>query len=239
MNIRIDRYRHFNRAVIIDMESFYKMKNYKTVRVRHINSDTLINKYRVAPVVDNRVIRNHKNNVQRYNFTNVRVTRKPDQRLMNKTRKNQLAAKGSPYVKAKESWQNVANTRRAKLGKGDPIQHPRPTTRLALGNKTDKPPRKPKFKEREFDRKEKSLGEDKGEDVNSLRNGPMKRPPQSATTQEMQLKGQELADSGLRNASKIWSRNTMSLQDVKPKSQGNAYRQIQKEWRKRLNPRRY
>ncbi len=238
INIRIDRYRHLNRAVIINIDSFYKTKNYKKLRIRHINSDTLINKYRVAPVVDRRVINNYKNNRKRYNFTNVHVTRKPDRELMNKTRKNQLPAKGSSYVKAKQNPQNVANTRRVKPLKGDRPQHPRPETRLALGNQTNKPPCEPKFIWREFDRKAKSREEDKGQDIKSLSNGPMKRLPQSVLTQEMQFKDQGRPDSRMRNAWKIWSSNTVPRQHVKTKIQGNAHSQIQKAWGKRLSSRR-
>jgi hypothetical protein len=157
---------------------------------------------------------------------------------MKKTPKKQLAAKGSSYIKAKESWQNVGNTRRVKLGKGDRIQYPRPKTRLALENQTNEPPWKPKFKGKELDRKAEARGEDKGQERNSLRTGPMKTLPKSVKTQETQLKDQDLTDSRMRNAWKIWPSNTVSRQNVQPKNQGKEYGQIQKEWGHRLSSRR-
>ena len=238
INIRIDRYRHVDHAVIIDIEGFHRAKNYKRLGVTHIDRRALVNNYRVAHVVDRAVIKNYKNNRQRYNFTNVQVTRKPDRKLMNKTPKKQLAAKGSSYIKAKESWQNVGNTRRVKLEKGDRIQYPKPKTRLALENQTNEPPWKPKFKGKELDRKAEARGEDKGQERNSLRTGPMKTLPKSVKTQETQLKDQDLADSRMRNAWKIWPSNTVSRQNVQQKNQGKEHGQIQKEWGHRLSSRR-
>jgi Family of unknown function (DUF6600)/FecR protein len=62
INIGINRYRYFNRAVIIHRDDLHRVNNYKRVRIRPTNNATSITKYRAAPVVDNRIIRNSTKN---------------------------------------------------------------------------------------------------------------------------------------------------------------------------------
>ena len=62
INIGINKYRYFNRAVIIHRDNLYRVNNYKRIRIRTTNNVTVITKYRAAPVVDNRIISNYTKN---------------------------------------------------------------------------------------------------------------------------------------------------------------------------------
>ncbi len=64
INIRNNRYRYFNRAVIIHREKLHRVNSYKGVRIRTKNNAAVITKYRTAPVVGSKRINKHTKNDQ-------------------------------------------------------------------------------------------------------------------------------------------------------------------------------
>lgn len=62
INTGIDKYRYFNRAVIIHRDNLYRVNNYKRIRIGTTSNVTVTTKYRSAPVVDNRIISNSTKN---------------------------------------------------------------------------------------------------------------------------------------------------------------------------------
>ena len=66
-----------NHSVVVRKTSFYKTGDYNTVRVKKINNNFIDNCHRTTHI-NSSVIRNFKNNSQRFNFGNRPVTRKPN-----------------------------------------------------------------------------------------------------------------------------------------------------------------
>ena len=88
ININIGSYAYARHAIVVPRDNFYRVNNYKNVRVTNINSTTIINNYHAAPVVNNTVINNYTTNKQRYNFTNTAVKEKPHNTVINRIEKN-------------------------------------------------------------------------------------------------------------------------------------------------------
>ena len=59
ININVRNYAYANRAIVVPQNDFYRVNNYRNVRVTNVNSTTIINNYRAAPVVNNTVINNY------------------------------------------------------------------------------------------------------------------------------------------------------------------------------------
>ena len=95
ININIRNYAYANHAVVVNQNNFYRVNNYRDVRVADIKRTTIINNYRAAPVVNNAVINNYTTNKQRYNYSNVRVKEKPHNTVINRIQHNETIIQGA------------------------------------------------------------------------------------------------------------------------------------------------
>jgi hypothetical protein len=107
----------------------------------------------VAPVINNRAIRNYKNTKQKYNFTNVNVTQNPHRTVVNKIQQNNFVAKPRANVATKKIQQKVANFSQDRLIKGDKVNRPIVKNRSISANKANKQVLQIKRKRRELERK--------------------------------------------------------------------------------------
>ena len=69
--------RYRNHSVVVKKTSFYKTGNYNTVRVKKINNNFIDNCHRITHI-NSRVIRDFKENRERFNFGEQYVSRKPN-----------------------------------------------------------------------------------------------------------------------------------------------------------------
>ena len=60
ININIRNYAYADHAIVVPQSNLYRYNNYRDVRLTRVNSTTIINNYRAAPVLDNAVINNHR-----------------------------------------------------------------------------------------------------------------------------------------------------------------------------------
>ena len=75
--IDVGDYCYRDHAVIINRRHFYGVDNYNKFRLRHIRGRSIIDSYRGTPVINSRVIRDFKRIKDRFNFGNIKVSRKP------------------------------------------------------------------------------------------------------------------------------------------------------------------
>jgi hypothetical protein len=69
--------RYKNHSVIVRKDNFYKVSNYKKVRLQKMR-DTVIDNYHRTSHINSKVLRNLKENRQRFNFSNRKVKHKPN-----------------------------------------------------------------------------------------------------------------------------------------------------------------
>jgi hypothetical protein len=181
-NLNINRYRHFKRAVIINRHHLYSVNNYRNVRIRHTNNDTILKRYRVVPVVDNRVINNYKNTRQRYNFTNVNVRRKPDRPVIKRIHRKHLVTKQGVNPKARKIRQKVSNTRRGRLAERVGAKTARVQNRLISANRVSGSVSQRKQKELKSERRLQEGNQRRA--VRKLESVPRRLPPKPVKRQE-------------------------------------------------------
>ncbi len=70
-NIHVDQYVNVNRTVVVKNQDFYRVDNYKDHRVRDVDQKTIVNQYRAAPVIDQKIV--PEKGRERYSFSPVRT----------------------------------------------------------------------------------------------------------------------------------------------------------------------
>ncbi len=118
INTRSNRYRYFNRAVIIHRDNLHRVNNYKRVRIRTKNNAAVIKNYRAAPVIGNRIPgKNKKIELPRkraikplpasggirkgYNYKDVNPAHKSRRRVNKRVHRKKLEPKMNSGVRAK------------------------------------------------------------------------------------------------------------------------------------------
>jgi hypothetical protein len=133
-NININKYTYFKHAVIIDQGKLYNVRNYSTAGVRNIHYATLVKNYRVAPVLDNTVIKNYKDMRQRYHFTNVPVRQEPLRPVIKPIRQPHIAPKQAEKGTGKTAQPYMTDDRQGRLTRGVNVSSPITKERSALPN---------------------------------------------------------------------------------------------------------
>jgi len=177
VRINIGSYRWYNRAVVVNHNNFYGVRNYRNVRVTNINHTTIINNFRGAPVVNNTVVNNYNTDRRRYNFSNVNVVRKPHQTVVNRIVQNErLAKQESPRMNAALIRQNAANARKAAPVQKAVVERPKITNKVVSAGEVNKPASEVQFKQREIKQRVRPAAEVRGRGPDAPTAGPRTAP---------------------------------------------------------------
>jgi hypothetical protein len=149
-NININRYQYINRAVVVYQKNFYNVNNYQNIMLANINKHIIINNYRPTPVIDNKVIRNYNSIHEKYNFTNVKVNRKPSDVVLNRIARNEQLAKQTGRLSANVIQHDVAGLEPGRLLREARIETPKVTEKLVSRNEASKPGSVPQPQQREL-----------------------------------------------------------------------------------------
>jgi len=163
INVKVNRYRNYKRAVIVRRNKFYTGANYKRVRVRNANHTNIINNFRLAPVVNDRVIRDYRKIKKRHNFTNIKLIQKPPPSVRDRIVKNQLAANARwSNVKGRKIRYDVRDMSNGRISKDTGIKQTKRKQRLIHVDPTNRTARHAKFQDRKITRKARPKNEDRG-----------------------------------------------------------------------------
>lgn len=125
ININVRDYAYANHAVVVNQDNFYRVNNYRDVRVTNINRTAIINDYRAAPVVNDTVIKNYTTIKQRNNYTNVKVNEKPHNTVINRIRKNEIIIHEGKKEKASVLHERVKSIPEGKVNREARIEPPK------------------------------------------------------------------------------------------------------------------
>ncbi|MBN1665386.1 MAG: hypothetical protein JW943_17455, partial [Deltaproteobacteria bacterium] len=139
INISIGSYAYAARAVVVPRDNFYRVNNYRNVRVANIKSTTIINHYRAAPVVNDTVINNYTKNKRRYNYTNAAVKGKPHHTVINRIEKNAPVIQRSRKESAVVVQQRVKNIKHGTVNREARIEAPRVTKYIVPAAEVNRP----------------------------------------------------------------------------------------------------
>ena len=150
ININVKNYAYINRAIVVNRDNFYKVNNYRNVRVTNISGTTIINNYRAAPVVNNTVINNYTTNKQRYNYTNVKVNEKPHNTVINRIQQNRSLIREGRKENGSVVQERVKGIPEGRINREAWIDQPRVTNHIVPAREVNRPKSEIKLQEREI-----------------------------------------------------------------------------------------
>ena len=150
ISINVQNYAYANHAVVVNQNNFYRVNNYRDVRVTNINRTTTINNYHAAPVVNNTVINNYTTDKQRYNYANVTVNEKPHNTVINRIQQNEAITQRSKKENAAVLQQQVRSIREGNVNREARIEPPKTTNYIVPANEVNRPKSEIKLQQKEI-----------------------------------------------------------------------------------------
>ena len=236
INLNINRYKYFKRAVIIDKKNLYKVHSYRKIRIRRIHDATILRNYRVVPVVNNRVIRNYGNIRQRYNVTNLNEMRKPHRTAIERIHENQLVVKRGAKVSAKTIRENVGNMKWGRVTEGPRIKSLKVKNRMVPVNHVNRPVSGVKLEERELKGRKGLRGESQRRFKREVQKRLRKMPPRPVTKQKVRRENQGLPRSELQKQRRKMPPRPTTTQGVRGEEKKLARKHL-REGKERILPR--
>jgi len=150
ININVRDYAYANHAVVVNQNNFYRVNNYRNVRVTNINRTTIMNNYRAAPVVNNTVINNYTTNKERHNYTNIPVKEKPHNTVINRIQKNQAIIHEGRKEKAATVQERVKRIPEGRVNHEARIEQPKAANYIVPAREVNRPKSEIKLQQREI-----------------------------------------------------------------------------------------
>ncbi len=151
-NLNPRNYAYANRAIVVPRADFYRVSNYRDVRVTKVDRASIIKDYRMAPVVNNTVIDNYTKIKQRYNYTNVKVNEKPHNTVINRIQKNEAIIHGGREEKASLLQERVKGLPEGRINREARIEAPRVTNYIVPASEVNRPKSEIKLQQKEIKR---------------------------------------------------------------------------------------
>ncbi|MGV8073294.1 MAG: DUF6600 domain-containing protein [Syntrophobacteraceae bacterium] len=155
ININLGHHRYLDHAIVIGHNDLYRVPNYHSVRITNINRTTIINNYRSAPVVNDRVFRGYGHTRERYNFRNIEVRHKPHRMVLDRVEHNHRTSQRIGRVRAADIERNSLSVRQARPVSDLQVERPRVRNRLVPRDKMNAPTSEMRFEEKPLKMKER------------------------------------------------------------------------------------
>jgi hypothetical protein len=156
-NLNLRNYAYADHAIVVPRDDFYRVNNYRNVRVTNINSTIIINNYRATPVVNNTVINNYTTDKQRFNYANVTVKEKPHNTVITRIQHNETIIRGPRKESATVVRQQVRNIKEGKVNREARIEPPKTTNHIVPVNEVNRPKSEIKLQQKDIKRAEKGI----------------------------------------------------------------------------------
>lgn len=150
INISVRDHAYANHAVVVNQNNFYRVNNYRDVRVTNVDPVNIIKNYRAAPVVNNTVINNYTTIKQRYNFSNVTVKEKPHNTVINRIRQNETVIKEGRKEKASVLQERVKSIPEGRVNQEARVKAPKVTNYIVPASDVNRPKSEIKLQQREI-----------------------------------------------------------------------------------------
>lgn len=163
INVYPRNYAYARHAVVVPQRDFYRVNNYRNVRVKNINNTTIINNYQAAPIVNNKVVRDYSTTKQKYNFTNVQVKEKPHRTVTERIEANQKTIKRGRIEKATVLEQQTKGIQEGRINKDAKIQQPKVTNFIVPAQEANRPKSEIRLQQRELRRAARDAKDEPGD----------------------------------------------------------------------------
>jgi hypothetical protein len=145
ININIANYSYLGHAVVVNRDNFFKVNNYRRVRLTNVNRATIVNTYRAAPLVGNTVIRNYSTNRQRYTYTNRKVVEKPHSSAIDRIQLNRSITQQGTGEKGTAVRDRVKGVPEGKVDQGARIDRPKVANTVVPASGVNRPKTEVRF----------------------------------------------------------------------------------------------
>ena len=116
-HLHINRYRNSNRAVIIRRNNFYGAGDYRNISIQYKNHARFSERYHVAPVINDKMIRNAAGIKKHHLFSNSPLVRKPSRAVVRRIRKNEYFVTQHANLSADQIRRNFKENRLGSISK--------------------------------------------------------------------------------------------------------------------------
>jgi hypothetical protein len=131
------RHRHINHAVVVRQDELYTVNTYNRVRIKGIDRDAIISRYKGMPVLDDRAA-GHSG--EKYQFTSGQVTRKPRENALERITFNQGRFRQAERETGASMLRDISSRSKARPEPGITVKHPEAISRLAPAPDTGRKP---------------------------------------------------------------------------------------------------
>lgn len=221
-NVNINKYTYIRHAVVINKSELYAVKNYRKVRLGNIDHATLARNYRVAPVLDNSVIKNYGNMSKTHHSSEMDMPQKPGRTVTNKIPQRHTAQKKRVDNKARTVRRDIPDARGGRRVETAGVGSPKKGDTLARSNRVDKRPAKAESRDAEPGVKsnvETQARLSAGKETQALRTG---MPVKSARQQAVRPGGQAGTRNQVSNVQRKSSPQPVRRQKVPVEDQSRA-----------------
>ena len=150
INLDIDSYAYAGRAIIVPRDNFYRVDDYSGVRVRDINSTTIINTYSAAPVVNNTVINNYQTDARRHTLTSRAVKAKPHVSVLGRIENNATVIRRGKKDDSVTVRKQVRNMKEGHVNRDSRIEAPISTNYIVPASEVDRPASEMRLQQRKI-----------------------------------------------------------------------------------------
>jgi len=105
--INIRNYAYAGRAIVVKKNDFYRVNDYRNIRLTNINRTAVINKYQAAAIVDDTVINRYTKIRDRFNYTSAKTNEKPHNNVINRIKQNEAGMHEGSKEKAADLQEQV------------------------------------------------------------------------------------------------------------------------------------
>ena len=148
INLDIGRYAYAGQAIIVPRDNFYRVDDYRDVRVRNITSTTIINTYNAAPVVNNTVINNYLTDSRRHTYTSRTVKAKPHVSVLRRIETNATAVRQGERENSAMIRKQVRNLQEGRVSRDGRIEAPISTNYIVPASEMNRPASEMKLQQR-------------------------------------------------------------------------------------------
>jgi hypothetical protein len=139
ISINIGSFAYAGHAIIVPRDNFYRVDDYRTVRVRTINPTTIINNYYAAPVVNNTVINNYQTDTRRHTFTTRAVEEKPHASVLRRIETNEADIRRGTKADSVTVRKEVRTLKEGRVSRDGGIEAPIITNYIVPVSEVNRP----------------------------------------------------------------------------------------------------
>jgi hypothetical protein len=153
ISINIDSYAYARQAIIVPRDHFYRVDDYRTVRVDSINTATIINNYNAAPVINN-----YQTDTRRHTLTSRVVMEKPHVSVLSRIETNQAVIRRGQKENSATVLKQVRNVREGRRSRDGAIEAPISTNYIVPASEVNRPISELKLQQKKIKAGSKSRG---------------------------------------------------------------------------------